>query len=170
MRSYPDVNCANCHRPGGSAPPPWDSRAHLTLALTNLMNGNATQNASSSPATRRQHRAAHRVDKRAPVAADLHAMAHREFRQRHLPHAHAHAAREPRTAASKSKPRSTCKRGACGTCPATTPSPRPAARSHSQGRAYSSASSGAKTDPDSFATLRTHSPPAGGRKRAGRRD
>lgn len=44
VRSYLDVNCANCHQAGGTAPPSWDARAHLTLAQTSLINGHAGQN------------------------------------------------------------------------------------------------------------------------------
>jgi len=39
VRSYLAVNCANCHQPGGSAPPSWDARAHLNLWGTGLING-----------------------------------------------------------------------------------------------------------------------------------
>ena len=45
VRSYLDVNCANCHQPAVLiAPPSWDARAHRTLAETLLINGPATQN------------------------------------------------------------------------------------------------------------------------------
>ena len=44
VRSYLDVNCANCHRSGGNAPASWDGRAPLTLAQTLLLNGTATNN------------------------------------------------------------------------------------------------------------------------------
>jgi uncharacterized repeat protein (TIGR03806 family) len=45
VRSYLDVNCATCHRPGGTATPAaWDGRAQVTLAQTGLINGNATNN------------------------------------------------------------------------------------------------------------------------------
>lgn len=43
-RSYLAVNCANCHQAGGTAPPSWDARAHLSLADTGLINGAAVQN------------------------------------------------------------------------------------------------------------------------------
>ena len=44
-RSYFAVNCANCHRPGGTATPAaWDGRAHVTLAQTGLINGAAINN------------------------------------------------------------------------------------------------------------------------------
>ena len=42
VRSYLDVNCANCHRSGGSAPASWDGRAPLTLTETLLIHGAAT--------------------------------------------------------------------------------------------------------------------------------
>ena len=44
VRSYLDVNCANCHRSGGNAPASWDGRAPLTLAGTSLIHGSATNN------------------------------------------------------------------------------------------------------------------------------
>ena len=44
VRSYLDVNCANCHRSGGPATPSWDARAHLSLAATQILNGHATNN------------------------------------------------------------------------------------------------------------------------------
>ena len=40
VRSYLDVNCANCHQSGGS----WDGRAALTLAQTGLIGGAAVNN------------------------------------------------------------------------------------------------------------------------------
>lgn len=43
VRSYLDVNCANCHRAGGSAPATWDGRASLTLAQSGLVGGTAIQ-------------------------------------------------------------------------------------------------------------------------------
>jgi hypothetical protein len=36
-RSYLAVNCASCHRPGGTAPATWDARPHLSLAQTRLL-------------------------------------------------------------------------------------------------------------------------------------
>jgi hypothetical protein len=51
VRSYLDVNCANCHRSGGTATPSWDGRASLTLAATQLINGAATNN-NGNPANR----------------------------------------------------------------------------------------------------------------------
>lgn len=48
VRSYLDVNCANCHRDGGTATPSWDGRAHLTLAQTQVINGNASNNNGST--------------------------------------------------------------------------------------------------------------------------
>jgi hypothetical protein len=51
VRSYLDVNCANCHRAGGTASGTWDGRAPLTLAQTGLILGAATQN-GGNPANR----------------------------------------------------------------------------------------------------------------------
>ncbi len=48
VRSYLDVNCANCHQPGSAPPPSFDARAHRTLAQTLLINGPATQNGSNA--------------------------------------------------------------------------------------------------------------------------
>ncbi len=42
VRSYLAVNCAYCHKSGGTAPASWDGRAELTLAQTTLVNGSAT--------------------------------------------------------------------------------------------------------------------------------
>ncbi|MEM7391381.1 MAG: c-type cytochrome, partial [Verrucomicrobiota bacterium] len=44
VRSYLAVNCANCHRAGGTAGPSWDGRSELTLEATGLINGPAVQN------------------------------------------------------------------------------------------------------------------------------
>ena len=44
VRSYLAVNCAYCHKSGGTAPASWDGRAELTLAQTALVNGTATNN------------------------------------------------------------------------------------------------------------------------------
>ncbi len=41
VRSYLAVNCAYCHKSGGTAPTAWDGRAEITLAATGLVNGNA---------------------------------------------------------------------------------------------------------------------------------
>ncbi len=41
VRSYLAVNCAYCHKSGGTAPPSWDGRAELTLDQTGLLLGNA---------------------------------------------------------------------------------------------------------------------------------
>ena len=38
-RSYLDVNCSYCHRPGGGASPSWDGRHFRTLHQTRLVNG-----------------------------------------------------------------------------------------------------------------------------------
>ncbi len=52
VRSYLDVNCANCHQPAVTlAPPSFDARAQRTLAETLLINGTATQN-GGNPANR----------------------------------------------------------------------------------------------------------------------
>ncbi len=42
VRSYLAVNCAYCHKSGGTAPASWDGRAELTLTQTALVNGSAT--------------------------------------------------------------------------------------------------------------------------------
>jgi glucose/arabinose dehydrogenase len=39
VRSYLDVNCAYCHKAGGTGGGNWDGRAHLPLAQTGLING-----------------------------------------------------------------------------------------------------------------------------------
>ncbi len=45
VRSYLDVNCAYCHKPGGTgAPAQWDGRSTTPLDLTGLINGPATNN------------------------------------------------------------------------------------------------------------------------------
>jgi hypothetical protein len=45
VRSYIAVNCAYCHKPGGTAAPSvWDGRAEITLDQTGLINGTATNN------------------------------------------------------------------------------------------------------------------------------
>jgi hypothetical protein len=51
VRSYLAVNCAYCHKSGGTAPPSWDGRAELTLALTGLVNGTAA-NSGGDPLNR----------------------------------------------------------------------------------------------------------------------
>ncbi|HUR60508.1 MAG TPA: PQQ-dependent sugar dehydrogenase [Opitutaceae bacterium] len=38
-RAYLDVNCSQCHQPGGTAIGFWDARATLPLAATNTVNG-----------------------------------------------------------------------------------------------------------------------------------
>ncbi len=48
VRSYLAVNCAYCHKSGGTALGQWDGDAHLTLGQTGLVNGNATQNGGDS--------------------------------------------------------------------------------------------------------------------------
>lgn len=44
VRSYLEVNCAYCHKAGGSAPSGWDGRTELTLDQTGLINGTAVNN------------------------------------------------------------------------------------------------------------------------------
>ena len=44
VRSYLAVNCAYCHKSGGTGLGQWDGRAELTLTQTGLVNGTATQN------------------------------------------------------------------------------------------------------------------------------
>jgi hypothetical protein len=45
VRSYLAVNCAYCHKAGGTAAPAvWDGRPELTLTQTGLINGNAVNN------------------------------------------------------------------------------------------------------------------------------
>lgn len=45
VRSYLDVNCAYCHKSGGTAAPAaWDGRVELTLDETGLIDGNASNN------------------------------------------------------------------------------------------------------------------------------
>ena len=39
VRSYLDVNCAYCHKDGGTGGGNWDGRAHLPLLQTGLING-----------------------------------------------------------------------------------------------------------------------------------
>ncbi len=39
VRSYLAVNCAYCHRPGGSGPPSWNGSPNLNLWETGLING-----------------------------------------------------------------------------------------------------------------------------------
>ncbi|MCW1883777.1 PQQ-dependent sugar dehydrogenase [Luteolibacter flavescens] len=48
VRSYLDVNCSYCHKAGGTAPASWDGRSELTLGLTNLVNGTASNNGGNS--------------------------------------------------------------------------------------------------------------------------
>ena len=43
-RSYLEVNCAYCHKSGGTAPSAWDGRMALSLAATGLINGAANNN------------------------------------------------------------------------------------------------------------------------------
>jgi uncharacterized repeat protein (TIGR03806 family) len=50
-RSYLDVNCAYCHRTGGTAPSAWDGRIETPLDFTGLINGAANNN-GGDPANR----------------------------------------------------------------------------------------------------------------------
>ncbi len=47
-RSYLDVNCANCHRPGGTGGDSWDGRASTPLFDTRMINGDAINNGGDS--------------------------------------------------------------------------------------------------------------------------
>ncbi len=44
VRSYLAVNCAYCHKDGGSVEGSWDGSPHLALAHTRLVNGDAVNN------------------------------------------------------------------------------------------------------------------------------
>ncbi len=48
VRSYLDVNCAYCHKSGGTAPTAWDGRASLTLDQTGLLNGTPVSNGGNA--------------------------------------------------------------------------------------------------------------------------
>lgn len=49
VRSYLAVNCAYCHKAGGTAlPSAWDGRHELALEATGLINGNASNNGGST--------------------------------------------------------------------------------------------------------------------------
>jgi uncharacterized repeat protein (TIGR03806 family) len=49
VRSYLAVNCAYCHKPGGTATPSaWDGRHEVSLEQTGLINGIATNNGGST--------------------------------------------------------------------------------------------------------------------------
>jgi len=48
VRAYLDVNCAYCHKSGGTAPTAWDGRASLTLDQTGLINGIPTSNGDNA--------------------------------------------------------------------------------------------------------------------------
>ncbi len=48
VRSYLDVNCAYCHKSGGTAPTAWDGRASLTLDETGLLNGIPVSNGGNA--------------------------------------------------------------------------------------------------------------------------
>jgi uncharacterized repeat protein (TIGR03806 family) len=47
-RSYLDVNCSQCHQPGGTALGHFDARAAIPLPLTNLVNGPLIDNGGDS--------------------------------------------------------------------------------------------------------------------------
>ena len=47
-RSYLDVNCSQCHQPGGTALGTWDARASIPLTLANLINGPLIDNAGDA--------------------------------------------------------------------------------------------------------------------------
>lgn len=47
-RSYLDVNCAQCHQPGGAAPGVWDARHATPLSLANIINGALIDNQGDS--------------------------------------------------------------------------------------------------------------------------
>ena len=48
VRSFVAVNCANCHRQGGTGGGDWDGRPQLTLAQTKLINGTVVNNGGNS--------------------------------------------------------------------------------------------------------------------------
>ena len=48
VRSYLDVNCAYCHRPGGSGGGTWDGRAATALYAAGIINGAAVNNGGNS--------------------------------------------------------------------------------------------------------------------------
>ncbi len=48
VRSYLDVNCAYCHKSGGTAPTAWDGRSSLTLDETGLLNGIPVSNGGNA--------------------------------------------------------------------------------------------------------------------------
>ncbi len=48
VRSYLDVNCAYCHRPGGPGGGTWDGRAQTPLFSAGIINGAAINNGGSS--------------------------------------------------------------------------------------------------------------------------
>lgn len=48
VRSYLDVNCAYCHKSGGTAPTAWDGRASLTLDQTGLLNATPISNGGNT--------------------------------------------------------------------------------------------------------------------------
>jgi uncharacterized repeat protein (TIGR03806 family) len=48
VRSYLDVNCSYCHRPGGTGGGTWDSRASTPLFATGIIYGSAVNNGGNS--------------------------------------------------------------------------------------------------------------------------
>jgi cytochrome c553 len=48
VRSYLDVNCAQCHQPGGTATGYWDARATTPTDLANLIDGNLVNDLADS--------------------------------------------------------------------------------------------------------------------------
>ncbi len=48
VRSYLDVNCAYCHRPGGTGGGAWDGRASTALFATGIINGSAVNNGGNA--------------------------------------------------------------------------------------------------------------------------
>ena len=48
VRSYLDVNCSYCHRPGGSGGGTWDGRAATALYSAGIINGSAVNNGGNS--------------------------------------------------------------------------------------------------------------------------
>ncbi len=51
VRSYLDVNCAQCHRPDGATPGTWDARLQTPLSFTDMINGRLSDN-GGDPANR----------------------------------------------------------------------------------------------------------------------
>ncbi len=47
-RTYIDVNCSQCHRPGGTAPGQFDARRQTPLSMAGLLNGSLNDNRGDS--------------------------------------------------------------------------------------------------------------------------